>query len=167
MESRAKIFGHPIHPLLIVFPLGLLSAAVIFDIIYFFTDSLRAAAASYYNALAGILGGLLAAIFGLWDWLAIPGRTRAKRVGLLHGVGNVGVLLLFAISWWLRRGVQDHVPSAWAFVAALAGLTLSLLTGWLGGELVYRLRVGVDDGAHLDASNSLSGEPAVQPADRS
>ncbi len=167
MESRAKIFGHPVHPLLIVFPLGLLTAVVVFDIIHFFTDSVRAAAASYYNVIAGILGGLVAAIFGLWDWLAIPGRTRAKRIGLLHGLGNVVVLLLFAVSWWLRRDAQDYVPGVWAFLTALAGIALSLLTGWLGGELVYRLRVGVDDGAHLDASNSLSGEPATLPADRS
>src|SRR5690606_5973502 len=111
--------------------------------------------------------GLLAAIFGLWDWLSIPSETRAKRVGLWHGLGNVVVLLLFAVSWWLRRDTPDHEPRTWSFILALAGIALSLLTGWLGGELVYRLRVGVDDGAHLDAPNALSGEPAVLPTDRS
>ncbi len=167
MESRAKLFGHPIHPMLIVFPLGLLGSAVIFDVIYYITSSALAAAASYYNIAAGIIGGLVAAVFGLRDWLAIPGATRAKSVGLWHGLGNVVVLLLFAVSWWLRRDTVDHAPSVMAFVLGLLGLGVSAVTGWLGGELVYRLRVSVDDGAHLDAPSSLSGEPAALHSDRS
>lgn len=167
MESRAKFLGHPIHPVLIVFPLGLLAAAVVFDIIHLIGGSLMAAAVAYYNIAAGILGGLLAAVFGLRDWVAIPGETRAKRVGMWHGLGNVVVLLLFAASWWLRRGAPDHAPGGLAFILALAGVGLALVTGWLGGELVYRLRVAVDDGAQLDAPSSLSGEPAIPPTDRS
>ena len=165
MESRAKAFGHPIHPMLVVFPLGLLATAVIFDIIYFITRNTMLATASYYNIAAGLLGGLLAAIFGLWDWLAIPAGTRAKRIGLWHGIGNVIVMILFAISWWQRRDTPDHVPGTFAFVLALIGVALSLLTGWLGAELIYRLGVAVDEGANLDASNSLSGKPAELPAD--
>jgi uncharacterized membrane protein len=78
----------------------------------------------------------------------------------MHGIGNVIVVLLFAASWWLRRDNPDYVPDTFAFVLGLLGLGLGGLTAWLGGELVYRLRMGVDDGAHLDAPNSLSGKPA-------
>ena len=159
MESRAKLFGHPIHQMLIVFPLGLLGMAVIFDIIRLAFGATNLALASYYMIAAGVITGLLAAIFGLIDWLAIPARTRAKAIGLWHAVGNVVVVLLFALSWWLRREAPA-TPSTAAIVVAIVGLGLSLVTAWLGGELVDRLGVGVDDGAHLDAPSSLSGRPA-------
>jgi uncharacterized membrane protein len=147
--------------MLIVVPLGLLAVAVIFDILYFITGSTTLAAVALYDIAAGILGGLLAAVFGLRDWLAVPAGTRAKRIGLWHGGGNVLVLVLFALSWWLRRDTPEYAPTALAFGLALAGAGLSLVTGWLGGELIYRLRVSVDDGAYLDASSSLSGKPAT------
>src|ERR671927_431820 len=99
MESRAKLAGHPIHPMLIVFPLGLLGMAVFFDIIYLVSNNSRWVEGAYYKIGAGVLSGLLAAVFGLIDWLAIPQGTRAKRIGLLHGAGNVVVVALFALSW--------------------------------------------------------------------
>jgi uncharacterized membrane protein len=159
MESRAKLAGHPIHPMLIVFPLGLLGMAVIFDIIYLVTNNSTWTQVAYYNIGAGIITGLLAAIFGFIDWLAIPQRTRAKRIGLVHGLGNVVVVALFAVSWLLRRP-NPAAPSTQAVVAGLVGLVLALITGWLGGELVDRLGVGVDNGANLDAPSSLSHRPA-------
>ena len=92
MESRAKLFGHAIHPILIVFPLGLLSTAVIFDVIYLVTGAEQWSLVAFWLIAAGIIGGLIAAIPGWIDWFAIPSNTRAKSVGLLHGVGNVIVL---------------------------------------------------------------------------
>ena len=159
MHAKAKIFGHPIHQMLIVFPLGLLATSLVFDIVYEITGNGRWADISYVMIASGIIGGLLAAIFGLVDWLAIPGGTRAKRIGALHGIGNVAVVALFAISWALRYG-NAGLPGAGAFVLSILAVALALVTGWLGGELVDRLAVGVDDGAHLDAPSSLSGRPA-------
>jgi uncharacterized membrane protein len=115
---------------------------------------------AFWNIAAGVVGGLLAAVFGLWDWMHIPKDTRARRIGLLHGGGNVVVVALFVVSWLLRSGEPDYVPSAVALALSFAGLALAAFTGWLGGELVDRLGVGVDPGAHLDAPSSLSGEPA-------
>jgi uncharacterized membrane protein len=160
MESRVKLFGHPIHPMLIVFPLGLLVMAVIFDILYLLTQNASFALVAFYDVAAGIIGGLIAAVFGFLDWLAIPGGTRAKRIGLLHGIGNVVVIVLFAISWLMRSGDLNRLPSTTAFILALIGLALGAITGWMGGELVDRLGVGVDRGANLDAPSSLSGRPA-------
>jgi len=161
MESRVKLFGHPIHPMLIVFPLGLLATGVIFDVLYLFTGNADFTTASFWMITAGILGGLLAAIFGFVDWLAIPGGTRAKAIGLWHGIGNFVIVVLFAISWLLRRNLPGYAPNGLPFILELAGTVLALITGWLGGELVYRLRVAVDEGAHLDAPSSLSGKPAA------
>jgi len=110
---------------------------------------------------AGILGGLLSALPGSVDWFAIPNNTRAKSIGLLHGGGNVVVLILFAISWFLRRG-NNTVPSSGALVLSFVALVIAVMTGWLGGELVDRLGVGVDDGAHVNAPSSLSGRPASE-----
>lgn len=159
MESRAKLLGHPIHPMLIVFPLGLLGMAVIFDIIRLIFGAPALAPASYYMIAAGIVMGLLAAVFGFIDWLAVPSGTRAKAIGQWHGLGNVVVVVLFAVSWWLRHD-NPAAPSTGAFVVALIGLALALVTGWLGGELVDRLGVGVDDGANLNAPSSLSRGPS-------
>jgi uncharacterized membrane protein len=161
MESRVKILGHPIHPMLIVLPLGLLIMAVVFDILQLITGNTTFSVVAYWNIVGGLITGLLAAVFGFLDWLAIPAKTRAKSIGAFHGGGNVIVVLLFAASWWLRRDNTDYVPDMFAFILGLLGLGLGGLTAWLGGELVYRLRIGVDDGANLNAPNSLSGKPAA------
>src|SRR4051794_19584026 len=163
MESRVKVAGHPLHPMLIVFPLGLLATAVVFDIIYLVTDRVIWTHAAFYMIGAGSIMGLAAAVPGWIDWVAIPSRTRAKRVGLMHGVGNVIVLALFILSWVLRRSSPETPPTE-AIVASLAGLLVAGVTAWLGGELVDRLGVGVDDGAHLDAPSSLSSLPAAAQA---
>ncbi|HKG45811.1 MAG TPA: DUF2231 domain-containing protein [Pyrinomonadaceae bacterium] len=164
MESKAKALGHPIHQMLIPFPFGLLSTAVIFDIIYLIWGNPTMVTVSYWMIIAGIIGGIVAAPFGLIDWLAIPQGTRAKSVGLLHGGGNVVVLLLFIASWWLRYSNAGatiaYLPTTIALVLSFVGFALAGATGWLGGELV-RLSVGVDDGANLDAVSSLSG-PATR-----
>lgn len=163
MESRVKAFGHAVHPMLIVFPFGLLATAVVFDVLHLITDRSGFAVAAAYAIAAGIVGGLVAALPGWIDWFAIPAGTRAKRVGLLHGAGNTVVLALFAISWLLRANAVDWVPGAWALVFGFAGVAITGVTGWLGGELVERLGVGVDDEAGLQAPSSLSHGKAARP----
>jgi uncharacterized membrane protein len=160
MESRAKLLGHPIHPMLVVIPLGLFIGAVVFDALYLWRDATSLGTAAHWNIAAGIVGGLLAAVFGLIDWLAIPSRTRAKRIGLMHAGVNVVVIALFATVWLVRAGNPDPLPTVGLFLVELAALALGGVGGWLGGELVDRLAVGVDDGAHLDAPSSLSDQPA-------
>jgi len=155
MESRAKLFGHAIHPILIVFPLGLLGTAVIFDIIYLVWGRGLMAAVAFWMMTAGIIGGLLAAPFGLIDWLYIPSGTRAKTIGAMHGIVNLIVIILFAVSWWMRHDLPER-PEMFASILGFVGLVLALVSGWLGGELVERLGVGVDEGANLDAPNSLT-----------
>jgi uncharacterized membrane protein len=163
MESRAKLFGHPIHPMLIPFPLGLLGMAAIFDLLARFAGQPSLALATPPMIAAGIITGLLAAVFGAIDWAAIPAGTRAKGIATTHGLGNVIIVVLFAIAWWLRRdtpGVPTRVP----LLLEVVGVLGALVTGWLGGELVDRLGVGVDLGANLDAPSSLSGRPATREA---
>jgi uncharacterized membrane protein len=160
MESKAQFLGHPLHPMLIVFPLGLLASAAIFDAIYLLTGTITMAIVAYWMVVAGIVGGLVAAPFSLIDWLAIPTGTRAKSIGMIYGVGNVIVLLLFTGSWLLRLDMPE-MPGTLACILSFAGAGLALVTGWLGGELVDRLGVGVDEGANLNASNSLFKDSAM------
>jgi uncharacterized membrane protein len=155
MESRAKLFGHPIHQMLIVFPLGLLATALVFDAVGLMTGVGFWSELAYWMIAAGIVSGLVAAPFGLIDWLAIPGGTRAKRVGAIHGAGNVAVLFLYLVSWLARTG-NPAAPELPALALAFLGGGVAMVTGWLGGELVDRLAVGVDDGANVNAPSSLS-----------
>jgi len=161
MEARAKVMGHAVHQMLIVFPLGLFSTAVIFDVVHLISGGATWSLVSYWMIAAGIIGGLCAALFGAIDWSKIPSGTRAYRIGVLHGLGNVVVVALFAVSWWLRRPDPGN-PSAVAIGFMIVGAALSLVTGWLGGELVDRLGVGVDEGANLNAPSSLSNK-AMRP----
>lgn len=166
MESRTKIFGHPIHPILVTLPVGLFITAVVCDIIYLFTQNTFFNVVAYYDIIIGIIGGLTAAIFGFRDWLALPSATRAKSIGGMHGLGNVTLVALFLVSWLLRRPNDNFTPTTLALVFSFVGILLGLLTAWLGGELVYRLGVAMDRGANLDAPSSLSGQPALGMAPR-
>jgi uncharacterized membrane protein len=155
-----RVLGHPVHQMLVVFPLGLLATAVVFDAIHVFGGSATFGQVGYWNITAGLVGGVLAAVFGLVDWLTIPSGTRAKRVGLLHGVGNAVVVVAFFVSWLVRTGGASHVPTVPLFVLEVVAALVASGTAWLGGELVDRLGIGVDRGANPDAPSSLSDRTA-------
>lgn len=157
MESKVKLLGHPVHPMLVVFPVALLSVGVLFDALYLLSGSGELARFAFWSIGIGLATGLAAAIFGLVDWMAIRSGSRAKRVGAWHGIGNGVVVLLFGISWLLRLGNLEYAPNPLPFLLGLAGAAIAVVTAWLGGELVYRLRIGVDDLAHADAPSSLAG----------
>ena len=153
-----RIMGHPVHPILVPFPIGLLTTSVIFDIAYMITGG-RWAVISFWMIAAGVIGGLLATVFGLIDWRAIPSGTRAKSVGLLHASTNSLMVALFAISWLLRLEAPGE-PGAVAIVLSFAGVSLISFGGYLGGELVFRMGVGVSEGANFAVRGSLSGRLA-------
>ena len=159
MQSKARFLGHSIHQMLVVFPLGLLATSIAFDIAYFATGDSTLATVSFWMISAGIIGAIAAAIFGFVDFLGIPAGTRAKSLGIWHGFGNLIVTVLFIIGWFMRQG-QSMIPSVGAFALSVIAVLLALITGWLGGELVDRMGVGVDEGANLNAPSSLSGRPA-------
>lgn len=162
MQTKVKLLGHPVHQMLIVFPLGLLATAVLFDIVHLASGRPVMAVVAYWMVAAGVIGGLLAAPFGWLDWRTIPHGTRAKKIGLMHGLGNVVVVLLFLGSWWLRRASPES-PATLALVLSFAGAAIAMVTAWLGGELVDRLGVGVYDDANVDAPNSLREQHKLRP----
>ncbi|MGI5211616.1 DUF2231 domain-containing protein [Plantactinospora sp. CA-290183] len=155
MESRFKVLGHPVHPMLVMFPIALFVVAVIFDLIDAAGGPEVLGELAFWNILVGLIGGVLAVVAGAVDLLAVPAGTRAKRVGVAHASANVAVLLLFGAIWAVRMAADDR-GSGGALIAievvALGGVALG---AWLGGELVDRLGVGVDPDADLNASSSL------------
>jgi uncharacterized membrane protein len=154
-----KLLGHPIHPIIVVFPLGLLSTAVIFDLLYLVAEAPAFIPVAFYLILAGIVSGLIAELFGLIDWLQMKKGTRAKNVGFWHGLGNAVLVGLFTGSLLFRQ-TPSAAPDTTALIFSFTGGALLLLTGWLGGEMVYRMGVAVEPGAHENSPNSLSGKPA-------
>ncbi|KJK46816.1 membrane protein [Lentzea aerocolonigenes] len=158
MRSRVRAAGHAVHPILIVFPLGLLTTAVGFDVLHLVTGRESFQFTSAHLIAAGVLMGVLTAATGWLDWLlVVPRGTRARRIGLLHGLVNATVLVLFAVSWLLRLAEQDWAPTWPALIAAWLGVLAGGLGGWLGGELVERLGISVEEDANPDASSSLRG----------
>jgi len=129
-----RILGHPIHQMLVVFPLGLLATSFFFDLAWAVTGRAELANVSWWMIIAGVIGGAAASLFGVLDFLAIPRGTRARRLGAWHGGGNLVVALFFAASLLVRRGAPEH-PGALAIALSGLGVLLTVITGWLGGEL--------------------------------
>ena len=162
-EARAKALGHPIHTMLIPFPFGLLATSAIFDGMHVYTDNPLWATISYYMIVAGVISGILAAAFGIYDWMGLPRNSRAWRIGFFHGLGNELAMATWAVSWHLRQPDPSH-PSTLALGLSFAAFAGACVTGWLGGELVDRMGVGVDPGANINAPSSLTHDTAQIPA---
>ena len=155
MESRAKFLGHAVHQMLIPVPAGLFIVAALLDVVDAFVDAPWIPTVTFWNLVVGIGSALPAAVFGFMDWTKIPTGTRAKRVGAVHGLGNLLAVLLFAIAVYLRSGSAQYENGAVSLALEVVSFGILAVTAWLGGELVDRLGVGVDDGANLDAPNSI------------
>ncbi|MDG4760704.1 DUF2231 domain-containing protein [Micromonospora sp. WMMD710] len=162
MESRLKVLGHPVHPMLVMFPVALLVTAVLFDLVDTVGGPDFLAEVAYWNITVGLIGGLLAAVAGSFDLLAIPTGTRAKRVGLLHSAANVAVILLFAAVWAVRLNADSRAAGGALIAIELVAVAILGISAWLGGELVDRLGVGVDRDAGLDAPSSLRPTTATR-----
>jgi uncharacterized membrane protein len=155
MESRAKILGHPVHQILVMFPIGMFGFAVVCDAAKALTTTRRSkglwAEAARRAIAAGLVGTGIAAPFGLLDYVAIPNGTRAKTIGRVHGLGNVAVIGLFAASWLVRSAGRPRLGAA----LATGGIALVSATAWLGTELINRLGIGVYEPTSFDAPSSL------------
>ena len=165
MESRLKVLGHPVHPMLVMFPAALLITAVLFDVIDTVGGPDFLGEVAYWNITVGLIGGLLAAAAGLFDLLAIPTGTRAKRVALTHAAANVAVILLFAAVWVVRLNADSRAAGGALIAIEVVAVGILSVSAWLGGELVDRLGVGVDRDAHLDAPSSLRASSSQRMGD--
>lgn len=147
MASPASIGGHPIHPMIIPFPIGLWVFSLIADLIYLWRGNpVWRDWIAFYALLGGIIGAALAAVFGIVDWLSIKDRT-VKKVADWHARLNVIALLIFAASFYLRTtGGQRMLGGGYTIPLLLSvlGVILISVSGYLGGELVFRHGVAVN-----------------------
>ncbi|MEU7711487.1 DUF2231 domain-containing protein [Micromonospora chalcea] len=162
MESRLKVLGHPVHPMLVMFPVALLVTAVIFDVVDTVGGPDFLGEVAYWNITVGLIGGLLAAAAGAFDLLALPVGTRAKRVGLTHAAANVAVILLFAAVWVVRLNADSRAAGGALIAIEVVAVAILGVSAWLGGELVDRLGVGVDPEHDLNAPSSLRPHSATR-----
>ena len=146
--TSARVAKHPIHPMLVVLPIGLWVTALVFDIIYAATGRPSMRTAAFWNVGAGVIGALLAAIPGFVDWLSLTGR--AARIATYHMLLNLGAVALFAVNWFVRTRVDADSP--WPLVLSIVGVIGVAVSGWLGGELVYVHRVGVEEDVDVRAA---------------
>jgi len=144
MKSKANIGGHPIHPMLIPFPLALWTTSFAVDVLFYFLRHPTLLVIAKFMIAAGCLGAIAAAIPGIIDWLAIKNGD-VKRVANWHARLNVAALVVFAISLLLRMGSYSEFVGrrlTLPFLLSLVGVILILISGWLGGELVFRFGSG-------------------------
>jgi uncharacterized membrane protein len=153
MASRASIGGHPIHPMLIPFPIGLLVFSFVADLIFLWKGNpVWRDYVAFYTMLAGIIGAAAAAVPGLIDWATLTDRG-AVKVANWHARVNIITLLIFVASFYLRTASGaawiPNLPTL-PFILSIIGLIGLTIAGWLGGELVFRHGVAVN--AHAPAA---------------
>jgi uncharacterized membrane protein len=147
MYSRIKLFGHPIHPMLVGFPVTFYVAALVCFAASAFGADARWFQIGVYANLAGVITAVLAAIPGFLDWaLGVPTGSPAKATGLAHMVLNVAALLVFALNLLLEwRHRFDPDPSVgWSVILPAVGVAITLVAGFLGWQMVQKHHVGID-----------------------
>ena len=142
IPSTVAIAGHPLHPLIVTFPIAFLTGALLTDVGYFFTHDLFWARASFWLIAAGFTGGLVAALTGMLDFIKID-RVRKHNAGWFHMIGNVTAMLLTLVNGLLRwNNVEGAILPA-GLILSLIVASLLGITGWFGAELVYRHKIAV------------------------
>ena len=151
MRSRASFKGHPIHPALVAIPIGAFTFTLVADVVTWATGSPAWGDAARYALVVGIIGALLAAAVGLIDYLGVTMSAAGFKVARIHLVLNLTAVALFAVSLWLRYRDPDGWCVSGFLVSTLAFLVVSA-SGYLGGELVFKHKVGVMETADREAT---------------
>lgn len=163
MKSKAAIKGHPVHPMLVPLPIGAWALALIGDIVYASTANGFWYQFSYYAMLVGFIGALVAAIFGLTDYLGVRMSEAGHRSATTHLILNLIVVVVYAVNLWLRKDFKATTGSAWTLVFTLEVLSFLTLavSGWIGGELSYRHKIGILEHEDPQATEIGMNEPVT------
>ncbi len=142
ITSSVAIFGHPIHPIIVIFPIGFLSLVAGTDLGYWLTRGEFWAWASAWLLGLGLLSGIAAAIVGMFDFVRIP-RARNRRAGWAHMLLNIAVLVLTIGNFFLRVLSPEGSILPTGLILSWIVAVLLLASGWYGGELMFRHKVGI------------------------
>jgi uncharacterized membrane protein len=142
MQGKATIAGHPIHPPLVAIPIGCFGAAVISDIVSIWTNHGFLATMSTWLIGFGVCGSLVAGLFGFVDYVSAPMTMRAKRTASWHALLNVALIIVFGTALAVRAEFPSSVAG---YTLTIFGIAILSVSGWLGGELVFRHLVGCSE----------------------
>lgn len=142
ITSSVAILGHPIHPVIVIFPIAFLSAAAGTDLGYLLTQDYFWARAGIWLLGAGVLAGVAAGVTGMLDFVKIP-RVRKRRAGWAHMVLNIGALGLSLVNVGLRVGNPAGAIIPQGLILSCTVAVLLMVSGWFGGELTFRHKVGI------------------------
>lgn len=141
MKSKASIKSHPLHPILVSFPIAFFTGTLLFDVLSVLKDNASYRQTGGLLEIAGLIAALVAAVPGLIDYFyTVPPASSGKKRATLHGLINLLLIIIFAVAYLLRHKVSFVVVIGLEF----AGFVLMGISGWLGGTLVYRNQIGVD-----------------------
>jgi uncharacterized membrane protein len=140
MTGKTNIAGHPLHPILVTIPIGLWIFSLACDIIYRATSNLTWDMIALYSMAAGVIGALLAALPGFVDLYFLP-PSHAKKIGLYHMTINLTLVTIYVINFFWRRNIAPEANGP--FVLSIFAVILLLVSGWLGGEMIFRYGVAV------------------------
>jgi uncharacterized membrane protein len=171
MRSKVAIAGHPIHAILVTIPIGLFVAALVADLAYVASDEDKMwYDIAFWAGNAAIVTALLAAVAGLADYLLVVHQSDAKTIGMAHAALNVTVVALFAVAAALMadEGALNGGELTAVVVLHAAGVGLLLLSGWLGGEMVYRHHIGMipDDMTSAEQEEARHAAPGQRVVHR-
>ena len=142
VQSTVAIAGHPLHPLLVTFPIAFLSGAAGADLGYWITHDPFWARAAIWLIGAGFISGLVAAVVGMSDFLRID-RVRKRSAGWIHMTGNITAMVLTSINWALRWNNVEGAIFPIGLIISTIVASLLAIGGWFGAELIYRHKVAV------------------------
>lgn len=142
--TTAAIFGHPLHPMLVVLPIASLVGAAVCDWVYLLSANDFWAVGAFWLIVAGLVTGAIAAVAGIVDMMSVE-RARTMGIAWAHAIGNVIVLGFVLVNYLMRRD-NPADPTLLAIAISTGIFAALLVTGWLGGELSFRHGIGVSRG---------------------
>jgi uncharacterized membrane protein len=155
MRTPANIAGHPIHPMLVTIPIGLWVFSLVCDLV-----GMRSATpqdwslVAFYAMVGGIVGALAAAVPGLIDLLSLHGRP-IQKTAIIHMSINLAIVVLYVINAWTRYAAS--VNGATSLALSVLAVAMLLVSGWLGGKMVFTAGVGVDtEQAAMTATGTMA-----------
>jgi uncharacterized membrane protein len=161
VRSKAAVGTHPLHPAIVPVPIGCFFVSVVADVVYAGAHNPTWYAIAFYTMLIGVISALVAALFGFIDYFGVRMSAAGRRVATLHMVLNLGVVIGYLVNVWLRWGNEPLVAGRWNLAFGLQLLSFAALgvSGWLGGDLAYKHKVGVVEGADDEATAIGRAEP--------
>jgi uncharacterized membrane protein/nitrite reductase/ring-hydroxylating ferredoxin subunit len=143
MKSRASFRGHPIHPMLVTFPIAFFAGTLFFDVLGLVYEKQSFWQTGYYLEISGVITALAAAVPGIIDFFyTVPPKSTGKKRAAKHGLLNLTQVIIFFSAWLLRK--DESIPGHYIIGLEAMGMIILSVAGWMGGTLVFRNQIGVD-----------------------